>query len=132
MSMSTLSTAATAVALAASLTLASAASALTYQGKARSYYTGGTLQFRVAVQPTGAAGAYAGTLRCRSLTRGVRCLAPSASIGVIFYSDNTFEAVMAGGLCAAVGQGSPYGGPLSGYYGCANGDEGSFFWKRRG
>jgi hypothetical protein len=116
--------------LSMSLALAPAAHAMTYVGKVQSYATGGLLRNRVVIYPTNEEGVAAGTLTCRSLTRGVRCLARRTPVAVTFYTDNTVEVVMGGGACVAVGVGSPFGGPLSGYYECFNGDEGAFYFDR--
>jgi hypothetical protein len=111
------------------LLLVTGAEAATYRGKVHSFYTQGTLQYRTVLYPTSVPGTWAGNARCRSLTPGVYCLARYTSVAVAF-GPGGFSATLGGGLCRAAGTGNPYNGGLSGTYWCANGDRGSFYWRR--
>jgi hypothetical protein len=117
--------------LVAMLSLATAAHAapLRYVGKAHSYLLSGTRQMRTFAYATTTPGLYTGTIRCRSLTPGARCLARRAPIALQFTSNGGFAAMMGGGLCRATGSGSPFSA-LSGTYGCTNGDRGWFYFRR--
>jgi hypothetical protein len=118
-----------AAALILSLALATSAGATTYRGKVWSYYAPGALLFRTVVYPTSSAGLYTGTARCVPVSGRAHCLARQASVAVAFTPDGQFTGSF-GGICDATGIGNPYTGALAGSYECANGDAGSFYWRR--
>src|SRR5262245_42986216 len=112
--------------LAGMMGVGSANAALRYRGKAWSNYVSGALQDRIVLYQSSDPSWWTGTLRCHSLTRYGRCLAPVATVAVQF-SNGGFYANLGGGVCYAQGSGSP-GTPLSGNYACVNGDAGTVYF----
>ena len=119
--------------VALTLTLATAARANVYAGKAWSDY-GPVTRYRVVIHPVatysdGSTGYY-GTAKCTALTPGFRCLVPFTSVAVVFSPDGQFYAIIGNDVCEASGFAASYAGPLNGDYVCADGDAGTLYLRR--
>src|SRR5215475_6296944 len=121
------------IVVALTLTLATAARANVYAGKAWSDY-GPVTRYRVVIHPAprfskGPAGYYA-TGNCTAPHPGFRCLVPFTSVAVVFSPDGQFYAIIGNDVCEASGFGASYAGPLNGDYVCADGDAGTLYLRR--